>query len=106
VLPSTRDRYDSLLPDEIETVLRNSDVADDPEVRRALEADFAEYLRQKGKYGPPPGPATSFWRTFDRVAGPLGTVGARLMVERIMEAEQERTSARSLAREERKAVRR
>ncbi len=105
VRPVARDPYDGLLPDEIEKVLRDTGVADDPEVRIALEADFAEYLKQKGKYGPVPGPATSFWRTFDRVAGPLGTVGARLMVDRLMEAEQRRTDARAQAREERKRVR-
>lgn len=105
VRPAPPDPYDGLLPDGIEKILRDSEVADDPEVRIALEADFAEYLRQKGEYGPLPGPATSFWRTFDRIAGPLGTVGARLMVDRLMEAEQVRATARAQAREERRNVR-
>ncbi|MFV2062697.1 MAG: hypothetical protein ACC726_04180 [Chloroflexota bacterium] len=99
--PATRDPHEGLLPDEIEQVLRDTGVADDPEIRRALDKDFAEYLEKKGRYGPTPGPATSFWRTFDRVAGPLGTVGARIMVQRLVEAEQTRASARVEARKRR-----
>lgn len=101
VRPAARDPHAGLLPDEIERVLRDSGVADDPEVRRALDEDFAEYLAKKGRQGPEPGAATSFWRTFDKVAGPLGTVGARIMVQRLMEAERSRATARAEARERR-----
>jgi hypothetical protein len=90
VRPAARDVHEGLLPEEIERVLRDSSVADDPEVRRALEADFAEYLRRKGRSEPPPNAVTTFWRTFDRVAGPLGTAGARILVGRIMQAEKRR----------------
>jgi hypothetical protein len=94
------DPYAGLLPPEIEKVLKDSGVAKDPEVRRALNKDFAEYLRKKGKVtAGEPTASRSFWRTFDRVAGPLGTAGARLMVQRLMEAEHERTLARSETRE-------
>ncbi|MEX1336051.1 MAG: hypothetical protein AB1Z66_12195, partial [Candidatus Limnocylindrales bacterium] len=77
--------------------------------RRALNKDFAEYLKRKGKYKPEPSAQASFWRTFDRVAGPLGTAGARVMVQRLMEAEQDRAimrtqlRERAIARAERKA---
>ena len=101
VRPPPRDPHEGLLPDEIEQVLRDTGVAEDPEVRRALDEDFAEYLKSKGRYGPTPSAATSFWRTFDKVAGPLGTVGARIMVQRLMEAERTRAAARVEAREER-----
>lgn len=104
VRPATRDPHDGLLPDEIEQVLRDTGVADDPAVRRALDEDFAEYLANKGRSGPVPGAATSFWRTFDKVAGPLGTVGARMMVLRLMEAEGLRAERRSAARDERMAA--
>jgi hypothetical protein len=101
VLPQPRpDPNGGLLPPEIEKVLKNSGVAKDPEVRRALNKDFAQYMRQKGKYGPEPSPATSFWRTFDRVAGPLGTAGARVMVQRLMEAERDRALRRAEARDQ------
>jgi hypothetical protein len=93
------DPYAGLLPPEIEKVLKDTGVAKDPEVRRALNRDFAEYLKQKGKYGPEPSARTSFWRTFDRVAGPLGTAGARVMVQRLMEAERDRSAVRSQMRE-------
>jgi len=100
VLPQPRpDRYAGILPDEIEKVLKDAGVAKDPEVRRALNKDFADYLKQKGEYGPEPSSTTSFWRTFDRVAGPLGTVGARIMVQRLMEAERSRATHRAEVRE-------
>jgi hypothetical protein len=91
VRPERPDPYAGLLPDEIEKVLRDVGLADDPEIRRALDQDFAEYLKSKGRYDPQPTAATSFWRTFDRLAGPLGTAGARILVQRLMEADRERS---------------
>jgi hypothetical protein len=100
VLPQPRpDPYAGILPAEIEKVLRDTGLASDPEVRRALDKDFAEYLRKKGRYGPEPNAAASFWRTFDKVVGPLGTASARVMVRRLMEAERDRATARAEARE-------
>lgn len=100
VLPQPRpDPYAGLLPPEIEKVLKDSSVASDPDVRRALNKDFAEYLRKKGKLTREPHAAASFWRTFDRLAGPLGTAGARVMVQRLMEAEQDRADHRAVAHE-------
>jgi hypothetical protein len=93
------DPHAGILPPEIERVLKDSGVAKDPSVRRALNKDFAEYLKGKGKYEPEPNPVASFWRTFDRVAGPLGTAGARVMVQRLLEAEQTRAIARTEMRE-------
>jgi hypothetical protein len=100
LVPRRPDPYAGLLPPEIEKVLKDSGVAKDPEVRRALNKDFAEYLKRKGKLDREPNAAASFWRTFDRVAGPLGTAGARMMVQRLMEAEQDRTLARTQMREQ------
>jgi hypothetical protein len=99
VRPPKPDPYAGLLPPEIERVLRDVGLADDPEVRRALDQDFAEYLKQKGRYGPQPTASTSLWRTFDRLAGPLGTAGARVLVQRLMEAERDRNRARAKARD-------
>lgn len=96
VLPQPRpDPHAGLLPPEIEKVLKDSGVARDPDVRRALNKDFAEYLRKKGRYQAEPNAAASFWRTFDRLAGPLGTAGARVMVQRLMEAEHDRSRSRA-----------
>jgi hypothetical protein len=92
-------RY-GLLPDEIEKVLKDHGLAKDPQLRRALDEDFAEYLRRKGKVEPEPTAAASLWRTFDRVAGPLGTAGARVLVQRLMSAEAESSARRSEARAE------
>jgi hypothetical protein len=101
VRPARPDPYAGLLPPEIERVLKDAGLAKDPEVRRALDQDFAEYLKSKGRYGPEPTASTSLWRTFDRVAGPLGTASARVLVERIMEAD--RARARRLAEARKKA---
>ncbi len=99
VFPQRPDPHAGILPPEIEKVLKDSGVAKDPSVRRALNKDFAEYLKSKGRYEPEPTAAASFWRTFDRVAGPLGTAGARVMVQRLMEAEQNRAIYRTEMRE-------
>ncbi len=99
VFPQRPDPHAGILPPEIEKVLKDSGVAKDPDVRRALNKDFADYLKNKGEYGPEPSPSTSFWRTFDRVAGPLGTAGARIMIQRLMEAEQTRAIYRTDMRE-------
>ena len=99
IFPPRPDPHAGILPPEIERVLKDTGVAKDPQVRRALNKDFAEYLKDKGKYQPEPSAATSFWRTFDRVAGPLGTAGARVMVQRLMEAEQNRALLRTEMRQ-------
>ena len=54
VRPERPDPYAGLLPPEIEKVLKDVGLADDPEVRRALDQDFAEYLKSKGRYEPQP----------------------------------------------------
>jgi hypothetical protein len=95
VRPTRLDRYEGLLPDEVEKVLRDSGLAKDPAIRRALDEDFADYLRKKGRFAPDATPATVLWRTFDRLAGPLGTAGARILVGRLMTAEKDREAARA-----------
>lgn len=86
-----RDPYAGLLPDEIERVLRHSGAADLPGVREALARDFAEYLKTKGKVEQRrPSAADSLWRTYDAVVGPMGTVAARMLVERLFAADRKR----------------
>ena len=82
-----RDPYTGLLPDEVEKVLRDTGIASDPRVREALSHDFAEYLRRKGRTDHQPNARASLWRTYDVVVGPLGTVGARMLLERLMAAD-------------------
>jgi hypothetical protein len=98
VRPEERDPHAGLLPDEIEKVLKDSGLADDPAIRRALDEDFAEYLRRKGRLDPEPTPTSVLWRTFDQLAGPLGTAGARILVQRLMSAEKERDMVRAQQR--------
>jgi hypothetical protein len=82
-----RDPYAGLLPDEIEKVLKDTGLARDPRVRQALDRDFAEYLRRKGKAQPLPNARASLWRTYDTVVGPLGTMGAKKLVEQLFATE-------------------
>lgn len=82
-----RDPYAGLLPDEIEKVLKDTGLARDPRVRQALDRDFAEYLRRKGKAQPLPNARASLWRTYDTVVGPLGTIGAKKLVEQLFATE-------------------
>jgi hypothetical protein len=90
VLPR-RDPYEGLLPAEIDRILRDAGAADLPGVREAIEHDFADYLRAKGKAErKQPNAATSLWRTYDAVVGPMGTVAARLLVERLFAADPDR----------------
>lgn len=89
-----RDPSSGLLPDEVERILRDTGVARDPRVREALEHDFAEYLRRKGRTDSQPNARASLWRTYDIVVGPLGTVGARMLVERLMAADSGRSKQR------------
>ena len=90
LLPTRRDPYDGLLPDEVERILRRSGAYSEPGVREALEADFADYLRGKGRRPEPPTATKSLWRTYDALVGPLGTVGARMLVERLFAADKGR----------------
>jgi hypothetical protein len=98
VRPEVRDPHAGLLPDEIEKVLKDSGLADDPAIRRALDEDFADYLRRKGRLDREPTPTSILWRTFDQLAGPLGTAGARVLVQRLMSAEKERGEERAARR--------
>ncbi len=92
LMPKRRDPYDGLLPDEVERILKRSRAYQEPGVREALEQDFADYLRRKGRQPAPPTAATSLWRTYDALVGPLGTVGARILVERLFAAGRGRSS--------------
>jgi hypothetical protein len=94
LFPERRDPLDGLLPDEVERILRRSGVYTEPGVREALEADFADYLRDKGRRPEPPTARRSLWRTYDALVGPLGTVAARMLVERLFAAEHGRKSGR------------
>ncbi len=94
IFPKRPDPYAGLLPDEVERILRRSGAWDEPGVREALEADFADYLRHKGRQPVPPSATTSFWRTYDALLGPLGTVGARILVERLFAADRSRDRKR------------
>jgi hypothetical protein len=92
LMPKRRDPFDGLLPDEVERILKRSGAYQEPGVREALEADFADYLRKKGRQPAPPTATTSLWRTYDALVGPLGTVGARNLVERLFGADRGRSS--------------
>lgn len=73
-----RDPYDGLLPSEIRRVLRDSGAPREEALEQALEADFARYLRDKGRAETArPRLASSVWRTYDTLVGPVGNIAMR-----------------------------
>ncbi|GEM_PF-1591624 len=89
LIPRRRPSGAGLLPDEIERVLRDHALARDPKIRRAIEQDFADYLRARGKVRPAASATISFWRTYDVLVGPIGRQAAKSLVERLFSATEE-----------------
>jgi hypothetical protein len=90
IRPKRRGRYHGLLPDEIERALKHSAGPRSPEIEAALEEDFADYLKKKGKLDPPPSAAQSFLKTYDSVVGPLASRGAKQLAARLFAADPDR----------------
>ena len=89
--PSARTRMPGCCLTTSSRILRDTGAADVPGVREALGRDFAEYLRRKGEADRErPTAATSLWRTYDAVVGPMGTIAARVLVERLFAADKRR----------------
>jgi hypothetical protein len=95
VRPQRRDRHHGLLPDEVERALKHAAGPRAPEVQAALEEDFADYLKKKGRQEPPPNAAQSLWKTYDALIGPLAAQGAKQLIGRLFAAEKDRGPASS-----------
>jgi len=95
VRPRNRRPHEGLLPDEIERLVKKRSGHEAPEIAGALENDFADYLKRKGKAEPPPTAEQSFWRTYDSFIGPLASIAARELAQRLFQPEKARTPTRS-----------
>ena len=95
VRPQRRDRHHGLLPGEVERALKHAAGPRAPEVQAALEEDFADYLKKKGRQEPPPNAAQSLWKTYDALIGPLAAQGAKQLIGRLFAAEKDRGPASS-----------
>jgi len=91
IRPSTRRPHDGLLPKDIDKVVRRKGGPRADEIETALENDFADYLKRKGKVvGTEPNAGKSLWKTYDTIVGPLGALVAKQLVERLAAADANR----------------
>jgi hypothetical protein len=93
IRPKRRGRYHGLLPHDIERALKDAAGPRASEVQEALEEDFADYLKKKGKEAPP-SPTQSLLKTYDAVVGPLASRGAKQLAERLFAADPDRRRSR------------
>jgi len=91
IRPSTRRPHDGLLPRDIDKVVRRKGGPRAEEIETALENDFADYLKRKGKaVGSEPNAGKSLWKTYDTIVGPLGALVAKQLVDRLAAADANR----------------
>ena len=94
IRPSTRRPYEGLLPKDIDKVVRRKAGPRADEIETALENDFADYLKRKGKVTETePNAQKSLWKTYDTIVGPLGALVAKQLVERLAAADANRARA-------------
>jgi len=88
LLPSRRERLESVLPANVARVVeRMGENAE--QVRAQLERDFMHYLERRHPEETP-NARRSLWRTYDIFVGPLGGLAARAMAKRLFEAPPDR----------------
>jgi len=91
IRPSTRRPHEGLLPKDIDKVVRRKGGPRSDEIETALENDFADYLKRKGKIvETEPNAGKSLWKTYDTIVGPLGALVAKQLVDRLAAADANR----------------
>lgn len=90
--PGTAPKYRGTLPRGVERTLSRAGVRSE-EVKARIEKDFAAYLEEKGSGGGSRNAATSFWKTYDTLVGPLGKVAAARLSKKLFAAEPDRPRA-------------
>jgi hypothetical protein len=94
IRPSTRRPHEGLLPNDIDKVVKRKGGARSDEIETALENDFADYLKHKGKVtASEPNAQKSLWKTYDTIVGPLGALVAKQLVDRLAAADANRPRA-------------
>ena len=93
IRPPKPNRYDGILPHEVEGVLKKRAGSDAPEIKAALEEDFAAYLNRKKGEKPPPSTAASLLKTYDSLIGPIASVASRQLIDRLFAADKGRPNA-------------
>ena len=94
VRPRTRRPHEGLLPKEIDQVVKKKGGPNSEEIERALEDDFADYLKKKGEAdATEPSAARSLWKTYDTILGPLGVLAAKQLAQRFAAADRDRPRA-------------
>ena len=88
IRPSTRRPHEGLLPKDIDKAVKKRGGDRAPEIQTALENDFADYLKEKGRaQKDQPSPMNSFLKTYDTIVGPLGVLAAKELSERLFGAQ-------------------
>ena len=91
IRPSTRRPHEGLLPKDIDKVVKRKGGPRADEIETALENDFADYLKRKGKATEAePNAQKSLWKTYDTIVGPLGALVAKQLVDRLAAADANR----------------
>lgn len=83
VFPGRKEKLESILPKEVARTVDKLG-GDAAAVRANLERDFMHYLERKHPEEAP-NARRSFWRTYDILAGSLGTLAARTMAKRLFQ---------------------
>ncbi|CAN5836805.1 hypothetical protein BH24CHL6_BH24CHL6_15660 [soil metagenome] len=91
VFPGRRERLETVLPKDVARAVDRLG-GDAQAVRANLERDFMHYLERKHPEEAP-NARRSFWRTYDIMAGSIGTLAARSMAKRLFEAQADRDLA-------------
>ena len=95
IFPARRDPYDGLLPDEVERILQGlGRVPTNPVSGRRSRRISPTTSGARAGSPSRRSATTSLWRTYDALVGPLGTVGARMLVERLFAADRGRKPRR------------
>jgi hypothetical protein len=91
IRPSTKRPHEGLLPKDIDKVVKRKGGPRADEIETALENDFADYLKRKGKVTETePNASKSLWKTYDTIVGPLGALVAKQLVDRLAAADANR----------------
>ncbi len=92
VRPTKKDRLKGILPKDVEKVV-GKHAANAEEVRQRLEQDFYDWMSKKRPQQAPATGRRSFWKTYDALIGPLGALGAKSLVERLLAPDPKRPAS-------------
>ncbi|MBA2490118.1 MAG: hypothetical protein H0V36_12510 [Chloroflexi bacterium] len=94
VRPTRKDRLKGILPKDIERMVDKTG-QNAEQVRQRLEQDFFDWMAKRRPQQAPANARQSLWKTYDSFIGPLGALGAKSLIERLLAADPKRGSGAS-----------